>query len=60
MGVDNMYKSKGEVWKAYKEGKLDDWERDIILENITFEENLSAAGKAALEYMQEKKKLTRR
>ena len=39
------YKTKGEVWKAYKKGKLADWERDAILERIEFEENLSEIGK---------------
>lgn len=59
MGVDNMYKTKGEVWKAFHNGELAEWELKPILERIEFEENLSAVGKAALEYMEEKKKLTR-
>lgn len=39
------YKTKEEVWKAYKEGQLYDWERDVILEEIEFRKNLSEIGK---------------
>jgi hypothetical protein len=45
VNIMNPYKTKGEVWKAYKEGKLYDWERDVILEEIEFRENLSEIGK---------------
>ena len=54
------YKTKKEVWKAFHDGKLAEWELKPILKRIEFEENLSVAGKVALEHMETKKKLTRR
>ncbi|MBR3208701.1 MAG: hypothetical protein IKF82_00375 [Bacilli bacterium] len=54
------FKTKGEVWKAYKNGKLAAWERDVILERIEFEENLSKIGKVILEYHDLKKEIDRR
>ena len=40
-----MYKTKEEVMKAYKEGKLAKWELKPILENIEFRENCSEIAK---------------
>ena len=58
-GGKNMsgYKTKGEVWKAYKEGKLAAWERDVILEDLNFRENLSEIGKIVFsEELQERRR----
>lgn len=54
------FKTKGEVWKAYKDGKLASWERDVILKRINFEQNLSEIGKVILEYHDLKKENDRR
>lgn len=54
------YKTKEEVWKDYHDGKLYDWERDVILENIEFKENCSEIAKIVLEYAKLKKEIDRK
>lgn len=45
------WKSKEEILSA----NLADWEKEVILENFEFEQNLSEIGKIVMEYAKSKK-----
>ena len=47
------YKSRAEIEAA----NLADWEREVILENFEFEQNLSEIGKLVLDYNKKGKTL---
>ena len=45
------YKTKGEVLKAYKQGKIAEWELQPILEHIAFCNNASKIAKICFKYV---------